>query len=212
MSCIQAPEENILDPVEDNDILFDVLQIPEEENVLVDSIEGVDDGGSLEEITELNDDEELNSTENELDEENTLDNISFQTLPAVRAKLKKPDDRNITVLERGDKSFFVCACGYSSGTKSGSARHKCRTAPNVSFACDECGQVCKNPGSLKRHQNSKHGQRFLSGQFYSVLMFFVFVKCFIGFSFHVHLNTVLYCIHQARLATAPRCVLRIFSF
>ena len=73
------------------------------------------------------------------------------------------------MIERVNATYFACSCEYSSGSSSGVSRHKCKKVGNVSFACDECGQVCMNPGSLKRHQNAKHGQSSLSGQFYSVL-------------------------------------------
>jgi len=131
MSSIQAPEVVVQDEDDnENEIIFDELQAPEEHNFLVDSSEDTDNDATLEEVTleeatEIDDDDD--------------DDINF--LPCQKA----PDDS-----KKDDR--------YSSGSKSGINRHICREVNDVSFACDVCGQVCKNPGSLKRHKNSKHGQ------------------------------------------------------
>ena len=106
--------------------------------------------------TEISSEEDVNGTD--LDEDDN-EGISFLPHPKVTDESK----RDITVLERGDQTFFVCNCGYSSGSKSGASRHKCREASDVSFTCDVCGKACKNPGSLKRHKDSKHGQESLIG-------------------------------------------------
>ena len=156
MSSIQAPEIVLQDEDDnENEIIFEELQAPEERNFLVVSSEDTDNDATLEKVTleeatEIDDDDD--------------DDINF--LPCQKAPDdSKKDDRYITVLERGDETFFVCQFRYSSGSKSGINRHICREVNDVSFACDVCGQVCKNPGSLKRHKNSKHGQnRSLSGQ------------------------------------------------
>ena len=116
------------------------------------------DDKTVEDPTELSSDEDVNGTGVAED-----DNEGISFLPHPKAK----DDskRDITVLERGDQTFFVCKCGFSSGSNSGASRHKCREANDVSFPCDVCGQVCKNPGSLKRHKTSKHGQNSSTGLF-----------------------------------------------
>ena len=65
---------------------------------------------------------------------------------------------NITVLEKPNGTFFICPCGHSSTNKSGSTRHKCKKPLAASFPCGQCDLICRNPGSLKRHVNLKHGE------------------------------------------------------
>ena len=72
--------------------------------------------------------------------------------------MKAKSSRNITVLEKPNGTFFICPCGHSSTNKSGSTRHKCKKPMEVSFPCGQCDLICRNPGSLKRHMNLKHGE------------------------------------------------------
>lgn len=68
----------------------------------------------------------------------------------------KSSKRAITEVTTLDNTCFVCECGYSSGNKSATSRHKCRNGGSVLFKCLECSKICNNPGSLKRHVNAKH--------------------------------------------------------
>ena len=86
------------------------------------------------------------------------DDLDFTTttnaglVPDLRRNMKAKSNKEVTIIERGDKTFLVCPCP----SRSGNSRHKCKTSVDVSFPCKECGLVYKNPGSLKRHLNSKH--------------------------------------------------------
>ena len=64
--------------------------------------------------------------------------------------------KSITEVSINSRNYFVCNCGFSSLQKSASTRHKCRSGDSVLFHCLECNKPCKNPGSLKRHVDSKH--------------------------------------------------------
>ena len=66
--------------------------------------------------------------------------------------------RKISEIKKQNKTYLICNCGFSSTSKSAVSRHKCRMGPDesVSFSCTVCDKTCKNPGSLKRHMNSKH--------------------------------------------------------
>ena len=156
VSSIQAPEIEQHGP--DDDIIFDELQPPEDDDFLVETSEDLEDAVTLEEATGIQSEEEHDDSNDE--------GISFLPHSKLAEHSKRDVTRDITVLEKGDKTFFVCQCGYSSGSNSGAQRHKCREVSDVSYPCNVCGQICKNPGSLKRHTNSKHGQGSLSGQFY----------------------------------------------
>ena len=184
VSSIQAPEVEQHGP-DDNDIIFDELQPPEDDDFLVESSEDLDDDATLEEATEIRSEEEHN------DSNDDNEGISFLTHPKLTEDSKRDDTRDITVLEKGDKTFFVCQCGYSSGSKSGAQRHKCREVSDVSYACNVCGQVCKNPGSLKRHTNSKHGKESLSGQFYLLTLIDLFHVHLLYFVYHLNGTFIL---------------------
>ena len=157
VSSIQAPEIE-QHGADDDDIIFDELQPPEDDDFLVETSEDLEDAVTLEEATGIQSEEEHDDSNDE--------GISFLPHSKLAEHSKRDVTRDITVLEKGDKTFFVCQCGYSSGSNSGAQRHKCREVSDVSYPCNVCGQICKNPGSLKRHTNSKHGQGSLSGQFY----------------------------------------------
>ena len=107
---------------------------------------------------EESDEEHDSKTEASIDEDDHKFTITMNAslVPNLRKTMKAKSNKDIAVIERGDKTFFVCSCGYSSTSQSGNSRHKCKTSIDVSFPCKECGLVCKNPGSLKRHLNSKH--------------------------------------------------------
>ena len=145
-----------IQPIEEDVITFEELSRPVEENFLEDFVEDdeeVDESQNddYEENSELQEDDDMSLTCN--------DDIDFNSTNKKKPNLSKSKkSRNITVIERHDKTFFVCHCGFSSTNQSGSSRHKCRKTADVAFACKDCGQVCKNPGSLKRHCNAKHKQ------------------------------------------------------
>ena len=76
------------------------------------------------------------------------------------AKLSTASSPKCFVVEKNNQTFFVCHCGFSSTNKSGSSRHKCRsTEAAVIFPCKDCGKICQNAGSLRRHVQAKHGSR-----------------------------------------------------
>ena len=150
---------------DDNEgIVFDELRSVSAENFveesrdedLEDELDGVDGSVAEQEYTgqEYNENTILCSDDD-------MDEINF-TAVAEKPNLRKPmkaktnSSKNITVIERAEKSFFVCQCGFSATSLSGSSRHKCKKSVDVSFPCKECGMVCRNPGSLKRHISSKH--------------------------------------------------------
>ena len=98
-----------------------------------------------------------------------VDDMVFTCLDATKptsskkrlsTSLKSKSLREVTILSSGDKTFFVCSCGFSSTNKSGSSRHKCRAvADKITHSCKVCGKACLNPGSLKRHLTKMHGSR-----------------------------------------------------
>ena len=116
---------------------------------------------------ELEPEKEKNKVGDETDDD---ENYSFSAVKATHRRLSKSfkpkGNKNISVLERGNKTCYVCDCGYSSTSKSGSSRHKCLTKENLNFACTECGKKCSNPGSLKRHmvvhKKADEGQKEVS--------------------------------------------------
>ena len=166
VSSIMPPSAN--EDEEDN-IVFEELQRPSEEDFVVedDECESEDDGnGSV-----VEEDEE--HTEDDNDDETVLDGTESEDMvftcmeegvkrqekarKSVAMKAKK--SRNITTIEKNDRTFFVCPCGFSSTNKSGSTRHKCRNAhQSVLFPCKECGKICQNPGGLKRHIQTTHNK------------------------------------------------------
>ena len=105
--------------------------------------------------------------------------IDFSVVDKRNAKAK--DTRNLTILEKNDKTFYVCDCGFSATSRSGSARHKCKKSTDIEFPCSECGLICRNQGSLKRHFYSKHGKSSSSnelrssGNDFSVLILYVYI-------------------------------------
>ena len=105
----------------------------------------------LEEVDASN---EVETPPNETDE----DDFDSIVRPNLRKSLsmRGTKSREITEILKMDKTYYVCACGYSSGNKSATSRHKCRSGESVLFHCHQCTKVCKNPGSLKRHINVKH--------------------------------------------------------
>ena len=150
---------------ENDDIAFDVIERPEETNFIDEftlarssttdnetrtnnSIERNDDDDD-----DDDDDGEQNANENQ---DNVEDDFIFHQKPNLSRSLKSTS-RNVTVISSNEKTFFVCNCGFSSTSQSGSSRHKCRHSNDVQLSCDVCGQKCKNAGSLKRHKNAKHG-------------------------------------------------------
>ena len=139
------------------EIVFDELQDREQENFLEETNDRED-----QEIDNEADNEDTIAEEETIvsEHDGSIDfNISVsKKKPNLRKNMKAKNSRNITVIEKPDKTFFVCDCGYSSTSKSGSSRHKCRKAADVSFPCKECEKVCRNPGSLQRHVNSVHKQ------------------------------------------------------
>ena len=147
-----------IQPIEEEVINFEELPKPAEENFLEDFVDDEED------IDETQNDvyEERELQEDDEDDDMSLtcnDDIDFNLTNKKKPNLSKSmKSRNITVIERHDKTFFVCHCGFSSTSQSGSSRHKCRKTTDVAFACKDCGQVCRNPGSLKRHCSAKHKQ------------------------------------------------------
>jgi uncharacterized C2H2 Zn-finger protein len=99
---------------------------------------------------------ELTNVEEDVDGQDDDIEFSAASERSVANSSAAASKIEITVMESADKTFFVCNCGYSSTSRSGVSRHKCKKAVDVSFPCKECGQICRNPGSLKRHMNSKH--------------------------------------------------------
>ena len=163
VSSIQSPQAN---DDEAEEINFDVLERPSSLDIMQESSDGAEFGADeTHDGTEHGTDE---SSENTLTEETEDDDgMIFLDAHSPRthrrahlSKTLKASNRNITVVESGNDTFFVCPCGFSSTNRSGSSRHKCRS-PNegVTFACKECNKICKNAGSLKRHTISMHKNR-----------------------------------------------------
>ena len=191
--------------LEEDNIIFDELQRPTEDDFLHDE---TIIGDSEDEVENETDVHESTEDESEQDEDEDDDDMVFTCVENTgpsRSKsrrsttMKARQPRNITVVEKNNKAFFVCPCGFSSTNKSGSSRHKCRSNQDaVIFPCKHCGKVCQNAGSLKRHVVAMHSSRQSvslpagdltkapdsdttavnnSGQFKSVL-FFPFPLCF----------------------------------
>ena len=159
MSSIQSPLD------EDEEILFEELERPENENIL-------DDEGSTTptNVTRYDEDDEEQLEENAvsvnedtnastIDENDDMVFTCVQNRSKLSTTMKLKKSRNITVVEQHNKTFFVCPCGFSSTNKSGSSRHKCRALTDIMFVCKDCDKICKNPGSLKRHILAIHRNR-----------------------------------------------------
>ena len=148
---------------EEDNVFFDNLTRPEE----FDDDEEEDEDEEQPESNYANeeedsgpdyDSEELHSCR-ECDETfNTRGELSSHVKSAHRVQEKntQQSSRHITEVSRNNKTYFVCTCGFSSLQKSASTRHKCRNGDLVIFHCLDCNKPCNNPGSLKRHMNSKH--------------------------------------------------------
>lgn len=158
VSCIEQPIEQ---HVED-DLVFDVLSEDtdffNEESLNDMNNEEAEVSQSQEEVFQ-----KIQCMECELsfDSEVNLNvHISKEHQTASHGSKSKPmnSKRNITLITRQDQSYHVCECGYSSTNKSACSRHKCRNGDSLLFHCKDCTKVCKNPGSLKRHTDSKHGK------------------------------------------------------
>lgn len=147
---------------EEENIVFEELQKPDEVDFLDDENESADIFDDESECQE----EEIFPTMQpnvEEDEDEEDDEMNFTCMPRTVPKvttMKSRTSRNLTVVEQNEETFYVCACGFSSRNKSGSTRHKCRSQQEtVMFSCKDCGKMCKNPGSLKRHLISMHKNR-----------------------------------------------------
>ena len=155
VSSIMTVEEE--EDGQDN-IIFEELQRPNDENFLEEEEVEEDEQTEL-----LNEESVVNDeTTNETDGMDDDDEMNFTCMDRRAPKsttMKSKPSRNITVVERNEETFFVCPCGFSSTNKSGSTRHKCRSQGSVLFACKDCDKICKNPGSLRRHTMSIHKNR-----------------------------------------------------
>ena len=153
---------------DDNEgIVFDELRSVTAENFVEESQdedlgdEDLEDEGDDGSVAEQEYNEQEYSENTILYSDDDMEEIDF-TDAAQKPNFRKPmkaktnSSKNITVIERADKSFFVCQCGFSATSLSGSSRHKCKKSVDVSFPCKECGMICRNPGSLIRHISSKH--------------------------------------------------------
>ena len=68
-------------------------------------------------------------------------------------------NRTITSLN----GSYVCQCGYSSTTKSGASRHKCRNEEDQELLqCSFCPKQCKTSGSMKLHVRARHKEKTCS--------------------------------------------------
>ena len=168
LSSINGP---VIDEEADAEIIFDELE-PIAEGVVLEETEeflqeetDVYDNTTLEEetnigeqdTTAIDDDDTLESDGIDFTEVNTSAKKSPKRDPRTKMKAKSSSTREISIIEKGNSTFFVCVCGYESTNKSGTSRHKCKKPIDVCFPCKECDTVCRNAGSLKRHINSKHG-------------------------------------------------------
>ena len=155
--------------LEEDDIIFEELQRPIEDDFLHDETINGDTEDEVENETDVF---ESTRDESEEDEDEDEDNMVFtcvETTGTSRSKsrrgrrtttMKARQPRNITVVEKNNQTFFVCPCGFSSTNKSGSSRHKCRSNQNKAiFPCKDCGKICQNAGSLKRHVLAMHRSR-----------------------------------------------------
>ena len=132
ISSIETPEV-----VEEDDLEFDHL--PEANDTFVSLLR------ENEEQLEPNNQEE---TDFDMEASGSRTNLSKQ--------MSQSKTRSITEISKTNKTYFVCDCGYSSANKSATSRHKCRNGDSVLFKCLQCTKICRNPGSLKRHVDSKH--------------------------------------------------------
>ena len=145
--------------LEDDAIDFEELSRPVEENFLEET-----GGHNDEDAYDVSQEDSVDA--NNVSEDSEKDDMSltcqeddeeFEFTNKKKPNLSKTmKSRNITVLDTQDKTFFVCNCGFSSTSQSGSSRHRCRKAAAVEYKCTECGQIRRNPGSLKRHTTAKH--------------------------------------------------------
>ena len=69
----------------------------------------------------------------------------------TRKSFKANSSRDITIVNMS----YVCECGFSSSSKSGTTRHKCHK-DKLLLKCSYCEKHCGNSGSLKLHMKSKH--------------------------------------------------------
>ena len=153
--------------LEDDNIIFDELQKPTEDDFLHDETFSDDAEDQVENETESENETEVQeSIEDESDEDDDMVFTCVENTEPSRTRsrrsttMKARQPRNITVVEKNNQTFFVCHCGFSSTNKSGSSRHKCRsTEAAVIFPCKDCGKICQNAGSLRRHVQAKHGSR-----------------------------------------------------
>ena len=168
LNLVLSDVSSIVGPTQDTDdnIVFDELRRPEEDNFL-------EEGTNQEsQVTFLH--EDVDNETNDEDGENENDDAEDMHFTCMSTTgrnhtnernpksttMKSKQPRNITMVERHDKTMFVCPCGFSSTNKSGSSRHKCRSAQDrVLFACKDCDKICMNPGSLKRHVMTIHKNR-----------------------------------------------------
>ena len=105
------------------------------------------------------------TSETESEEEDEMDFTCLSKKGAVTTTTtsNSRQERNITQVERNEKTFFVCPCGFSSTNKSGSSRHKCRDpTTSIEYECTQCEKKCQNPGSLSRHIKSVHKRQSVS--------------------------------------------------
>ena len=132
-----------------------------------------EEGIEFDNLTEPEDNEFIDQLDNEvesLDKSKSCEecDMDFNTIEEFRrhfidehekevsSNKSKRNQRYITEVSKNDTIYFVCNCGFSSVQKSAATRHKCRTGDDVLFHCPDCNKPCKNPGSLKRHQDSKY--------------------------------------------------------
>ena len=144
------------------EIVFEELQRPEEDQFVV---EDSTLASRVSEKSELDEDEvESDASETEFEEEDDMDFTCLSKKGAVATTTSNVrQERNITQVERNEKTFFVCPCGFSSTNKSGSSRHKCRDPmTSIEYECSQCEKKCKNPGSLSRHIKSVHKRQSVS--------------------------------------------------
>ena len=116
-------------PMDENEgIVFDELPSAAEENFLHESEEEVEDVESGEEVEddesgEEVEDDELNGEESYEEPGSDAEASDFTTntneglVPDLRKNMKAKS--KVTIIERGDKTFLVCPCGYSSTIRSG---------------------------------------------------------------------------------------------
>ena len=131
VSIIPTPEEDL--------IAFEEIERPQE---VIFMEEEREDMMELTNVDNIDESSVKNNTENETESQEA---IEF-------SELQQNKTRNVSVVESGNKSTFICDCGFVSSSKSGSSRHKCRDVSAIGFPCNNCGKICKNAGGLKKHQ------------------------------------------------------------